>query len=114
MTDGQQGFAGTDIGEEARKLVGSVQEWARRALPAPPSGHPGPECQWCPLCQAASVLRGEHPELTERVAELGTVVLGALRSVFEAATTQAAEAAPDDDVPPAPRVQHIRLDGAEP
>ncbi|HEU5268177.1 MAG TPA: hypothetical protein VFU35_15820 [Jatrophihabitans sp.] len=118
MTDGEQttggqSLGGADIAAEARKLVDSVQEWARRTLPAPPSGHPGPECQWCPLCQAASVLRGEHPELTERVTELGTVVLGTLRSVFENATAHAGAAAPDDATPPGPPVQHIRLDGAE-
>jgi hypothetical protein len=105
-----------DLGEEARKLLGAVQDWARRTMPAPPSGHPGPECQWCPLCQAASVLRGEHPELTERVAEAGTAVVGALRALVEAAGAHGAHAPapPDtDEPPPAPRVQPIRLDTTE-
>jgi hypothetical protein len=119
MTDGERnahehGLGGADphdVGDEARKLVGAVQEWARRTLPAPPSGHPGPECQWCPLCQAASVLRGEHPELTERVAEAGTAVLTALRSVIDAASARTNPPPPADaDPPPPPRVQHIRLD----
>jgi hypothetical protein len=109
---GARGLGGHDVGEEARKLLGAVQDWARRALPAPPSGHPGPECQWCPLCQAASVLRGEHPELTERVAEAGAAVVAALRSLAEATSARGPQPPAGDDAapPPGPRVQHIDLD----
>jgi hypothetical protein len=81
-----------DFGDEARKLISTVQQWAQRALPAPPSGHGGPECQWCPLCQVASVLRGDHPELTERMVEAGTTVATALRSLIESATNAGAAA----------------------
>ena len=75
--------------------MGAVQDWARRTLPAPPSGHPGPECQWCPLCQFASVLRGEHPELAERVAEAGTALVDALRALAETAAAHAPTGEPD-------------------
>ena len=43
---------------EAVRIFGAVQDWARQTFPAPPDGHGGPECQWCPLCQFAAVLRG--------------------------------------------------------
>lgn len=103
---------------EARKLLSAVQEWAQRNLPEPPSGHGGPECQWCPLCQFASVLRGECPEVTERMAEAGTALAQALHGFLETAakrtgaakdgtrTAQRSSSRPR----PAPRVQHITLD----
>jgi len=104
--------------DEARKLLGSVQEWARRNIPE----HTGPECQWCPLCQFASLLRGDHPEVAERITEAGNAVAGAVRSLFDAAAKPAGEATtrarrprpgPGRPTGPAagetPRVQHIRL-----
>lgn len=104
---------------EALKLVASLQDWARRAAASPaatPGEHTGPECQWCPLCQFVAVLRGDRPELTERVAEAGTALAGALRGLLDAAVGAAdaaggAHRAPepsDDGVPPS-RVQHIDL-----
>ncbi|MCW2494378.1 hypothetical protein [Jatrophihabitans sp.] len=74
---------------EAVRLFGVVQDWARQTFPAPPSGHGGPECQWCPLCQFASVLRGERPEVTERVAEAGTALMSAVKTFVEAAASAA-------------------------
>jgi hypothetical protein len=82
-------------------------------MPAPPSGHPGPECQWCPLCQLASVLRGEHPELTERFAEAGTAVAGAVRALLDSAARHgpAGNPEPGSHRPsPAPHVERIHLD----
>lgn len=112
MTDESSAGAGP-WGEEAQRLVVAIQEWAQRALPAPPSGHPGPECQWCPLCQLASVLRGEHPELTERFAEAATAVAGALQAVVDSAARHVPPQRPDaapQRPSPAPHVERIRLD----
>lgn len=101
---------------EALKLVASLQDWARRAAAETPGEHTGPECQWCPLCQFVAVLRGDRPELTERVAEAGTALAGALRGLLDAAvgatdTAGGAHRAPDpDDSGATPgRVQHIDL-----
>jgi hypothetical protein len=74
---------------EAVRLFGVVQEWAKQTFPAPPSGHGGPECQWCPLCQFAAVLRGERPEVTERVSDAGTALMSAARAFIEAAASTA-------------------------
>lgn len=95
---------------EALRLVSSIQDWAQdwaqRGSGEPHERHTGSDCQWCPLCQFAAVLRGEHPEITDRVAEAGTALAGALRAVLEAA----AGGAQDGQLgQPAPRVQKINL-----
>lgn len=134
MTDRPEGpdatgdFAGsadfTDFGEDTRKLLGAVQEWTRRTFPAPPDGHGGPECQWCPLCQLAAALRGDHPELTERIAEAGAAIANAVRALAESAPQRGSgqeAGAPDsadaaattqrhERPTPRPRVQRISLD----
>jgi hypothetical protein len=100
------------LGDELAHLLSVVQDWAQRNLPAPPSGSPGPECQWCPLCQLASVLRGEHPELTERMDEAGAAVTAAVRAVLDSANRHMPQpgSSPARKRPsPAPRVEHIRL-----
>ena len=93
------------LGEEAVRLLGAVQDWARQNFPAGPDGHMGAECQWCPLCQFMSVLRGERPEVTARVAEAGTALASAFQALLEAAT-------PKRDEPQPPRVQRIDLGDA--
>lgn len=79
------GESGGGSADELNALLTTITQWAQRAMPAPPSGHPGPECQWCPLCQLASALRGEYPELTDRLAEAGAAVSGAVRALLESA-----------------------------
>ena len=71
------------LSEELGRLFGAVSDWARENFPAPARGLEGTTCEWCPLCQFMAVLRGERPELTERVAEAGTALLGALRTLAE-------------------------------
>lgn len=96
------------LADEAARVLGAVQDWARQTFPAGRDGHGGPECEWCPLCQFMAVLRGERPEVTERVAEAGTAVASAFRALLEAATGGEAEK------PGGPRVQRIDLDLGEP
>jgi hypothetical protein len=96
------------LADEAVRLVGAVQDWARQTFPTPADGHGGPECQWCPLCQFVAVLRGDRPEVTERVAEAGTALASAFRALVDAASSGAATPAE----PKAPRVQRIDLGNA--
>jgi hypothetical protein len=79
MTEGER--TGSPFGDEARRFLAGVQDWARRTLP-PPEEHSA-TCQWCPLCSFVAVLRGERPDLTERVAEAGTAVATAFRALLE-------------------------------
>ncbi|MDT4937531.1 MAG: hypothetical protein QOG80_1202 [Pseudonocardiales bacterium] len=126
MDDARAPGAGPDpadpsaLAADALRLIGSAQEWARRTFAeVDPDGHTGPECQWCPLCQFVAVLRGERPEVTERITEAGAAFATALRSALDAAANAApsgqhrAERAERAD-PPGPRVQRIDLGHDDP
>jgi hypothetical protein len=95
-----------DIGDEAAKLLATVQEWARRTFGEGENAHlatGGPACEWCPLCQLVSVLRGARPEATEKIVAAGSAVLTALRAVLDH---------PAPTAQPQPRVQRIDLGDA--
>lgn len=98
------------IAEEAVRLIGAVQDWARRSFPEPSAASSdarGSDCQWCPICQFIAVVRGERPELTERVVEAGTAVASAVRAFVEAAAGTGRTAS--EEQPRSPRVQRIDL-----
>ncbi|HKC29557.1 MAG TPA: hypothetical protein VKB75_16195 [Jatrophihabitans sp.] len=111
-----------EIGEEIRRLLGAVQDWARRFPDTEaPEGHSGGhsgehsaggQClAWCPICQFANVLRGEHPEVTERLTEAANAIGSAVKALADAALTRAQpDAAAKPRPRPAPRVEHISLD----
>jgi hypothetical protein len=92
------------LADEAVRLFGALQDWARETFPPGPDAHPAAPCQWCPLCQFVAVLRGERPEVTEQVAEVGTALASALRTLVEAASRPTPHAEPRPD-----RVQRIDL-----
>lgn len=97
------------FGEEAARLLDAVADWARANLgDVDWRGHiatGAPECAWCPLCQLISVLRGERPEINEKIAEATMSVVAALRAVLDAATER-----PDSAQP---RVQRINLSDSD-
>ena len=116
------------LAADALRLVNGAQEWARQTFSefdaqAHTDAHGAgnsPECQWCPLCQFVAVLRGERPELTERVAEAGAAIVTAMRAALDAAARQSAPGqhragseARDGAGRPGPRVQRIDLGGAD-
>ena len=86
------------IGDEALKLLEAVQDWLRREPLSEHLATGAPECTWCPVCQLVAVLRGERPDVNEKVVSL----VAALRAMFDTAATQS---------PQQPRVQHIDLGG---
>jgi hypothetical protein len=69
------------------------------------------DCRWCPLCQAAAMVRGERPELSVALADILAATATALRQYAgEAATAGAAEPSPEPEEPAAPPpVQRIEL-----
>ena len=92
------------LGDEASKLLDAVQDWARRSFgesegESVPIATGSPECQWCPICQLVTVVRGERPEITEKIVTAGEALLAVLRSAFAPAPG------------PAPSVQRIDLEG---
>ena len=63
------------------------------------------ECCWCPVCQLIATLRGDRPELTERLAETQAAVSGLLRALADAVSGPAPAARPESA-----RVQRIDLE----
>lgn len=104
----EQEDSGAALAVEAVRLFAAVQDWARRTLPGPVDGHDGPECQWCPLCKLAAVLRGDRPEVTERVIEAGAAMASVVRALLDQASTGVGSAG-GEPPPRSPRVQHIDL-----
>ncbi len=89
MNGGEPGAAAA----QALRLLAGVQEWVRHDLGPHVAAAPhvtaarlatgAPECRYCPLCAAIAVLRGDRPEVTEKLVEAGSALLTALRAVFE-------------------------------
>jgi hypothetical protein len=103
--------AGDESGQEVHRLLEAVQDWARR-FPQTDKPHAAGEClPWCPICQFANVLRGDHPEVTERLTEAANAIASAMKALADVALTKAASDANRTRRPsPAPRVEHISLD----
>lgn len=113
---------GTDWLDTARRLVDAVAGTLGPATPPDGGGAPhGSDCRWCPVCQAAAVLRGERPEVTAALADALTAAAAALRTFAEAGRAEAGHAEPEDaggsaqtaggqppDDPP-PSVQRIEI-----
>jgi hypothetical protein len=104
-----------DLSEEVHRLLTAVQDWARRfpEQASNPEAHPASgECvSWCPICQFANILRGEHPEVTERLTEAATAIAAAMKALADVALTRAQSETGRAGRPrPTPRVEHIKLD----
>ena len=108
--------SGGDWVEQARRLM----ETLKAAVPSDPtdgSGRPADEtsagqlsgdCRWCPLCQAAAMVRGERPELSAALADILTATAAALRQ-FAGEPAAAEPQGPAEEPPPSPTVQRIQL-----
>jgi hypothetical protein len=113
--------------EQARQVLsglGATLGDTLRDAAARADGQPAhaDDCRWCPVCQAAAVVRGERPEVTAALADLAGAAAAALRAFAEAGATGPAPAAeraagqpegeePEGEVPaaPAPPVQRIEI-----
>ena len=73
---------GTDWIEQGRRLLETL-----RSSTEAPDGEHGSDCRWCPVCQAAAVVRGERPEVTAALADVLTTAAAALRTFAESGGT---------------------------
>ena len=88
--------SGTEWIDQARRVLDAL-----RAAPGDAAGDAtgthASDCRWCPVCQAAAVIRGERPEVTAALADVLTATATALRAFAAEAATQApADAAAED------------------
>jgi hypothetical protein len=95
---------GTDWMEQGRRLL----ETLRTATGAPDGEH-GSDCRWCPICQAAAVVRGERPEVTEALADLLSTAAAALRTFAESGGTSSEPQVQEPEGDEAPPVQQIDI-----
>src|SRR5688500_16533505 len=107
---------GADWVDQARRLLDAfVQGSTAKPADQPTTGESahGSDCSWCPLCQAAAVVRGERPEVTAALADVLTATATALRTFAESAQpAQPRPPASTDDGPeaePPPSVQRIEI-----
>jgi hypothetical protein len=102
---------GADWLDSARRLVDALRPEPSEAAGTPTAeGAHGADCRWCPVCQAAAVVRGERPEVTAALADILTTTAAALRTFAGEQPAPADAAAPQDDPgdePPA--VQRIEI-----
>lgn len=76
------------LADEAARLVGAAQDWWHRTVNAGAGIATGsPECCWCPVCQAIATVRGERPDILERLAETQTALSGLLRVLADTTAT---------------------------
>jgi hypothetical protein len=73
--------------EEAARLLGALQDWARRSSAGAsevPLATGGPECRLCPVCQLIGILREGSPEVVDHLARAGDSLLAAFRAAVVA------------------------------
>lgn len=79
------------LADEAVRMLSFAQDWLQRSLSSPQAtsniATGSADCQWCPVCQVISVLRGERPELAERFAETQTALAGLVHVMTDAVTS---------------------------
>ena len=105
--------AASDWLDQARRLLDTFVH-GQAAPPAERGAAHGADCAWCPLCQAAAVVRGERPEVTAALADVLTATATALRTFAAAAggeTAHDAGSAPGraDERDETPAVQRIEI-----
>jgi hypothetical protein len=75
------------VADQVKRTVGQDKRdygdvWDK-ATNEPPPDEP-PECQWCPICQAARAARVSGPGLGARLADAGGVLASVLQDAFSA------------------------------
>jgi hypothetical protein len=66
--DGHAGVS-AELRAVAVAALDRLEPWLDRLRVEPPTPMPSSTCAHCPVCALVAVLRGEHPELVQRLAE---------------------------------------------
>ena len=97
---------GTNWIDQAQRLVEALRGPA--ADDADTGDRHSADCRGCPVCQVASVVRGERPEVTAALADLLTAAAAALHTVAAAGNpggpTTAAEPGESESAPPVQQI----------
>jgi len=84
------------LGQEKRRDKGDV--WDVATTEPPPDE--APECQWCPVCQAARRLRESGPGIGSKLADAGVGLASVMADAF--AAVEKVMAPPPPPKPPKP------------
>ena len=74
VTTGPGGAERTATSDAGRLLADAVHEWARARFGEAGTAHiatGAAECAWCPICQLIAALRGERPDVTDKLVRRG-------------------------------------------
>lgn len=71
--------------ETARALVDPAQQWAKRTFGELNSEHRPEDCRWCPICQFVALVRGEAPELAEKLSEAAATFTATVKALLDTA-----------------------------
>ncbi len=115
-TPGAGAHGETPLTDELAELLVAAQGWVSRATANHQVATGASECTGCPLCRLISVLRGDRPEVTEKMLDVVNSVVTGLRGAFEAPPAEPASdpaASPASDPAPPSRVQPIDLTDPE-
>ena len=85
VTTGPSGAEGRAASDAGRLLADAVHEWARARFGDADTAHiatGAPECAWCPLCQLISALRGDRPDVSDKLAAAATAVVEVMGSLL--------------------------------
>jgi hypothetical protein len=101
---------GTNWIDQAQRLVEALRGPATTADDTGTGDRHSADCRWCPVCQVASVVRGERPEVTAALADLLTAAAAALHTVAAAGNPDGpTTTAQPGESEPAPPVQQIDI-----
>jgi hypothetical protein len=98
------------VAEEAVKLLGALQGWAKESLhdPADPTAGAAsafknlnehvatgsPDCKYCPVCQVISVVRQTSPEVKHHLSTAASSLLHAAAAALSADSTDFPQSEP--------------------
>jgi hypothetical protein len=98
---------GNDWIEQGRRLLETLRSSVDQAASA--DGVHASDCCWCPVCQAAAVVRGERPEVTAALADLLSTAAAALRTFAESGETSSEPRVQEPEGDEVPAVQQIEI-----